>query len=72
MQNLDSNNEDEIKIKTLCEFLFSYQLEEKATLQRFELCFQPLFKDISLLKVFKYICGDKKKYIIYKRFQKLI
>ena len=72
MKKLDSNDEDQIRIKTLCEFLFSDQFEETATFNRFELCFQPLFNniDISLDKVFKYICGKKKKYITYKRFAK--
>ena len=72
MQRLDPNYEDETRIKTLCDFLFSDQFIENATFNRFELCFQPLFKniDISLDKVFKYICGKKKKYITYKRFSK--
>jgi len=72
MKKLDSNYEDQIRIKTLCEFLFSDQFGETATFNRFELCFQPLFNniDISLDKVFKYICGKKKKYITYKRFAK--
>jgi len=72
MKKLDSNDEDQIRIKTICEFLFSDQFEETATFNRFELCFQPLFNniDISLDKVFKYICGKKKKYITYKRFAK--
>ena len=72
MKRLDSKYDDQIKIKTLCEFLFSDQFEENATFKRFELCFQPLFNniDISLDKVFKYICGRKKKYITYKRFAK--
>ena len=72
MKKLDSNYEDQTRIKTLCEFLFSDQFGETASFNRFELCFQPLFNniDISLDKVFKYICGKKKKYITYKRFAK--
>ena len=72
MKRLNSSNEDQIKIKTLCEFLFPDQFIETATFNRFELCFQPLFNNIniSLDNVFKYICGEKKKYITYKRFSK--
>ena len=72
MNKLDPNYQDQTNIKTLCEFLFSDQFIENATFNRFELCFQPLFNniDISLDKVFKYICGSKKKYITYKRFAK--
>ena len=72
MKKMDYKNKDQTRIKTLCEFLFSDQFNETATFNRFELCFQPLFNniDISLDKVFKYICGEKKKYITYKRFSK--
>ena len=72
MKTLDSNYQDQTNIKTLCEFLFSDQFIENATFNRFELCFQPLFNniEISLDKVFKFICGRKKKYITYKRFAK--
>ena len=69
---MESKDEDKIRIATLCEFLFSDQFGETATFNRFELCFQPLFNNIviSLDKVFKYICGTKKKYITFKRFAK--
>ena len=72
MKKLDSKYEDQIRIKTLCEFLFSDQFGQTATFNRFELCFKPLFNniEISLDEVFKYICGRKKKYITYKRFAK--
>ena len=61
---------DEIKIKTICEYLFFDQFQDTATFEIFEKCFQPLFNNvkISLEKVFKDICGRKKKYITYKRF----
>jgi len=63
---------DEMKIKTLCEFLFFDHFQETATFLRFEQCFQPLFNNakISMQTVFKDICGPKKKYITYKRFAK--
>ena len=62
----------EIKIKTICEFLFIDRFQDTATFPRFEKCFQPLFnnKNISMLKIFKDICGPKKKYITYKRLAK--
>ena len=67
----DSKN-IETKIKTICEFLFIDRFQDTATFPRFEKCFQPLFnnKNISMLKVFKDICGPKKKYITYKRLAK--
>ena len=67
------NDVDQIKIKTLCDFLFFDQFQDTATFPRFEQCFQPLFnniKNISMETVFKDICGPKKKYITYKRFAK--
>ena len=72
---MDTSNlepKDEETIKTLCEFLLFDQYQESATYSRFEQCFQPLLNDISisLVNVFKDICGDKKKYITYKRFAK--
>ena len=65
--------DDQLKIKTLCDFLFFDQFQDTATFPRFEQCFQPLFnniKNISMETVFKDICGPKKKYITYKRFAK--
>ena len=59
------------KIKTLCEFIFVDQYQEKATFPRFEKCFQPLFNNIekiSFITIFKDIVGQKRKYITYKRF----
>ena len=67
------NDDDQIKIKTICDFLFFDQFQDTATFPRFEQCFQPLFnniKNISMEAVFKDICGPKKKYITYKRFAK--
>ena len=67
MQRTDTKSEDQIKIKTLCEYLFFDQFQETATFPRFEQCFQPLFNNvtISMETVFKDICGEKKKYINY-------
>ena len=72
MQRAETTSEDQIKIKTLCEYLFFDQFQDTATFPRFEQCFQPLFNNvnISMETVFKDICGEKKKYISYKRFAK--
>ena len=70
MQQESLKDEDQIKIKTICEYLFFDQYQDTATFPRFEQCFQPLFNNISisLELVFKDICGEKKKYINYNRF----
>ena len=72
MQRTDTKSEDQIKIKTLCEYLFFDQYQDTSTFPRFEQCFQPLFNNVTLSmeNVFKDICGEKKKYITYKRFAK--
>ena len=72
MQNEELKEEDQIKIKTICEYIFFDQYQDTATFPRFEQCFQPLFNNISISieTVFKDICGEKKKYINYKRFAK--
>ena len=72
MQGTDTKSDDQTKIKTLCEYLFFDQFQDTATFPRFEQCFQPLFSNvpISMETVFKDICGEKKKYITYKRFAK--
>ena len=69
---LGLTKEEDKNIKIICEFLFFDRLTEIATFERFEKCFQPLFNniDISMEKVFKEICGPKKKYITFKRFAK--
>ena len=66
------DDEELLKIKTICDFLFFDRYQENATFLRFEKCFQPLFNNIniSMEKVFKEICGYKKKYITFKRFAK--
>ena len=72
MEEVDTKIDDQIKIKTLCEYLFFDQFQDTATFSRFEQCFQPLFNNINISMeiVFKDICGPKKKYITYKRFAK--
>ena len=71
-KDIKINEEDQIIIKTICDFLFYDQYGESASFSRFERCFQPLFNNISisLEKVFIEICGKNKKYITYKRFAK--
>ena len=63
MFDFESENENQIKIKTICEFLFFDQFQDNATFPRFEVCFQPLFNNIniSMERIFKDICGPKKK-----------
>ena len=70
--NIDQNSEEQIKIKTICDFLFFDQYQDNASFLRFEKCFQPLFNNINISceKVFNDICDTKKKYITYKRFAK--
>ena len=57
-------------IKTVCEYLFFDQFKDTASFQGFERAFSCLFPktDIEFDKVFKEICGDKKKYITFRRF----
>ena len=72
MKSADNVIDNQIKIKTICEYLFFDQFQDTATFPRFEQCFQPLFNNIniSMETVFKDICGEKKKYINYYRFAK--
>ena len=69
---MELNEENQIIIKTICDFLFFDQYQDSSSFITFEKCFQPLFNNIqiSLEKVFKEICGNNKKYITYKRFAK--
>ena len=59
-----------IKLKTLCEFLFHDLYQYWATFSRFEIYFQPLFNndEINLYEIFVNIVGEKKKYITFQRF----
>ena len=62
--------EDDLKLRTICEFLFFDHLKNEATYPRFEQCFQPLFpdSDLSMLSIFTEIAGEKRKYITFPRF----
>ena len=63
------NPEEDLKLKTICEFLFFDRLKNEAPFPRFEQCFQPLFTDtnISMLSIFTLIAGEKRKYITFPR-----
>ena len=64
--------EEEKKLSTICEFLFFDPYTDKCRYLRYEKCLQPLFSNtkISMITVFKEICGPKKKYITFKRLTK--
>ena len=64
--------EDDLKLKTICEFLFFDRLKNEATYPRFEQCFQPLFSDtnLSMFSLFTEIAGEKRKYITFPRLAK--
>ena len=63
------NPEEDLKLKTICEFLFFDHLKNEATFPRFEQCFQPLFTEsnLSMLSIFTEIAGEKRKYITFPR-----
>ena len=69
MSKLGLSQEEENQLKTISEYLFFDEFKDFVTYNRFEQCFQPLFNNvqISIDKVFKNICGEKKKYINYQR-----
>ena len=57
-------------IRMLCDYLFVDRVKDMATFPRFEQCFGPLFSDDNnfiLSDAFKEICGEKKKYITFRR-----
>ena len=63
--------EEKIKLKTLCEFVFFGLQSNTTTYEKFEKCFQPLFNDnikINLYDAYTSMIGDKKKYLTYPRF----
>ena len=66
---IDVTNEELIKIKILCDFVFADQYKDSASFPRFEECFGILVKDlnIKLQQVFMDICGPKRKYITFRR-----
>ena len=69
-ENFLITEDEEFKIKTICEFLFFDQFKDYVSYNRFEQCFQPLINDLNLStdKIFKELAGKQKKYITYKRF----
>ena len=57
-------------IRMICDYLFVDRVKDMSTFPRFEQCFGPLFSDeenFNLLEVYKEICGEKKKYITFRR-----
>ena len=70
MAQIGLSPDEELQIKTICEYLFFDQYKDYVTYNRFEQCFQPLFNnvEISIDQVFKSIVGPKKKYLNYPRF----
>ena len=66
---IDVTNEELIKIKVLCDYVFADQYKDSASFPRFEECFGILVKDlnISLQQVFMDMCGPKRKYITFRR-----
>ena len=72
MAKLGLSPEEENQLKTISEYLFFDEFKDFVTYNRFEQCFQPLFNNvpISIDKVFKSICGEKKKYLNYQRLVK--
>ena len=57
------------RIKTLSEYLFMDQYQDTASYPRFEECFGAfcLEKSIDLPKVFKSLCGKRRKYLTFRR-----
>ena len=72
MLKINLTQEELNKLKTVCDYLFFDQYKENSTFSNFEKCFAFLVygKKISLEKVFKEICGDKRKYITFPRMLK--
>ena len=66
---IDVTNEELIKIKVLCDYVFADQYKDSASFPRFEECFGILVKDlnIKLQQVFMDMCGPKRKYITFRR-----
>ena len=66
---LDLTEEELNSIKTISEYLFMDQYQDTAAYPRFEECFGAfcLEKSIDLPKVFKNLCGRRRKYITFRR-----
>ena len=67
--DIDLSEEELSKIKTVSEYLFMDQYQDSASYPRFEECFGAfcLEKSIDLPKVFKSLCGKKRKYLTFRR-----
>ena len=66
---IDLTEEELNNIKTISEYLFMDQYQDTAAYPRFEECFGAftLEKSIDLPKVYKTICGRRRKYITFRR-----
>ena len=66
---IDLTEEELNKIKTISEFLFMDQYQDSAAYPRFEECFGAfcLEKSIDLPKVYKTLCGRRRKYLTFRR-----
>ena len=66
---IDLTEEELSKIKTISEYLFMDQYQDSCAYPRFEECFGAfcLEKSIDLPKVFKSLCGKKRKYLTFRR-----
>ena len=68
-KNMNLEEEELNKIKTIAEYLFMDQYQDMCSYPRFEECFGAfcLGQSIDLPKVFIIICGKKRKYITFRR-----
>ena len=66
---IDLTEEELRKIKTISEYLFMDQYQDTAAYPRFDECFGAfcLEKSIDLPKVYKTLCGRRRKYITFRR-----
>ena len=66
---IDLTDEELNSIKTISEYLFMDQYQDTAAYPRFEECFGAfcLEKSIDLPKVYKTLCGRRRKYITFRR-----
>ena len=66
---IDLTEEELNNIKTISEYLFMDQYQDTASYPRFEECFGAfiLEKSIDLPKVYKTLCGRRRKYITFRR-----
>ena len=72
MLRINLTEEELTKLKTVCDYLFFDQYKDSSTFSHFEKSFAFLVsgKDMSLEKIFKEICGEKRKYITFPRMVK--